>query len=60
MKTAAAVGVPPHFFWTYTPHELRAAIDGHNLAQGSKDALREEREDDFAAFKVGLAWEGVA
>lgn len=60
MKTAAAIGWRPPEFWAATPHELLAAVDGWNLARGSREALREEREEDFAAFQAGLAGAGGA
>jgi hypothetical protein len=58
MKTAAAIGWRPWEFWTATPHELLAAIDGWNLARGSREALREEREESFATFRAGLERSG--
>ena len=32
-----ALGWSPDTFWRSTPHELFAAVDGSNMAQGGKD-----------------------
>lgn len=41
-------------FWTATAHELFIGLDGFGLAQGSTEAIAEDRKEAFSDFLEGL------
>jgi hypothetical protein len=55
---ACALGWHPDQFWLATPHELFIAIDGHALAQGSDEAVADDRRDRFADFLEAMTAAG--
>jgi hypothetical protein len=60
MVMACAIGWRPAEFWSATPHELFAAIDGHGLANGSDRAEEDDRRAHFSEFVRELERAGVA